>query len=180
MITNRYRLTWIHLCQIGLAVLVFCQPVLGAEDDSHLTAEEMVERLAGPESVDNLQLTPGTRGFGVVEAATLSFQAINFEFDSARLTEPAKQLLETVAEAVSSARLQGYRFRVAGHTDAVGSEEYNLNLSQRRAQSVRDFLATRGVDAQRIDIVGEGESMLIDPAEPDSSLNRRVEISRVD
>ncbi len=174
MPSNRARL-------LGLFVLIVCcvQQPLAQPDDSGLSAEQMVERLATPASVDDLELDAGTRGFAVVQAATLSFQAINFEFDSASLTASAKELLTTVAEAISSQRLAGQRFLVTGHTDAVGSEPYNLDLSQRRAAAVRAYLAELGIEQQRIDVVGLGETALVDIDEPSNARNRRVEISRV-
>ena len=68
--------------------------------------------------------------------------------------------------------------RVEGHTDSVGTEKYNMDLSFRRANSVRDLLAQRGVDIRRIETVGFGESMPVatNDTEAGRQLNRRVEI----
>ena len=68
--------------------------------------------------------------------------------------------------------------RVEGHTDSVGSEEYNMDLSFRRANSVRDLLVQRGVNISRIETVGFGETKPVatNATEAGRQLNRRVEI----
>lgn len=68
--------------------------------------------------------------------------------------------------------------RVEGHTDSVGTEEYNMDLSFRRANSVRDLLVQRGVGISRIQTIGFGESMPVatNATEAGRQLNRRVEI----
>ena len=68
--------------------------------------------------------------------------------------------------------------RVEGHTDSVGTEEYNMDLSFRRANSVRDLLVQRGVNISRIQPVGFGETMPVatNDTEAGRQLNRRVEI----
>jgi len=68
--------------------------------------------------------------------------------------------------------------RVEGHTDSVGTEDYNMDLSFRRADSVRDLLVQRGVDISRIQTVGFGETMPVatNATEAGRQLNRRVEI----
>ncbi|MFH1216010.1 MAG: OmpA family protein [Pseudomonadota bacterium] len=68
--------------------------------------------------------------------------------------------------------------RVEGHTDSTGSEEYNLNLSKRRAQAVGDLLFQRNVDRSRVELVGYGESLPIasNDTEAGRQMNRRVGI----
>ena len=68
--------------------------------------------------------------------------------------------------------------RVEGHTDSVGSEEYNMDLSFRRANSVRDLLVQRGINIRRIETVGFGETKPVatNATEAGRQLNRRVEI----
>ncbi|MET3900972.1 outer membrane protein OmpA-like peptidoglycan-associated protein [Devosia sp. UYZn731] len=100
---------------------------------------------------------------------------VTFDLNSADLTEDAKKNLRQVAAALDDNRLASAAFRVEGHTDALGSERYNDNLSDARAASVADFLMAEGVSQQRITAVGLGEK---DPRVPDpyDPINRRVEL----
>ena len=77
-----------------------------------------------------------------------------------------------------SARLEGFSFSVEGHTDSLGPEELNRDLSQRRAQSVEDYLAAAGIDEARIVSVGFGEDRPIaSNATPEGrAQNRRVDL----
>ncbi len=105
---------------------------------------------------------------------------INFEFNSDRLGTDAQISLNNLGRALADPRLKGYKFLIAGHTDAAGADAYNLELSQRRANSVRTFLVTRyRIDPSRLSIVGHGERKLLDPANPRSAANRRVQIVNV-
>jgi len=65
---------------------------------------------------------------------------------------------------------------VAGHTDAKGSAAYNKTLSLRRAQAVKSFLVSKGMDPKRLETVGYGSEKLLTPDRPQDPSNRRVEI----
>jgi outer membrane protein OmpA-like peptidoglycan-associated protein len=78
--------------------------------------------------------------------------------------------------ALASASLGKDRFMVAGHTDAKGSAQYNKQLSLKRAEAVKHFLVTKGIDAGRLDTVGYGSEHLLAPDRPEDPSNRRVEI----
>jgi OmpA-OmpF porin, OOP family len=106
-----------------------------------------------------------------------SFDQIQFQFDSAELTPQARRMLDRIGEALGADELRGLRFAVEGHTDAVGPDQYNLTLSQRRADSVRRYLSARhGVPANMLKAIGKGESELLDDSQPGSPANRRVVI----
>jgi OOP family OmpA-OmpF porin len=108
-------------------------------------------------------------------ASTARFDLlVNFEFDSNTLTEAAKENLDQFAKAIKDPRLKGQSFEIDGHTDATGTEQYNLGLSERRASSVVAYLASQGVDASQLVARGLGKSK---PrvADPFSGENRRVE-----
>jgi outer membrane protein OmpA-like peptidoglycan-associated protein len=94
-----------------------------------------------------------------------------FDFDSAVLKPGAYTEINRIAGVLR--QYPQTRITVAGHTDATGSEAYNLKLSQRRANAVRNALVQRGVDARRIHTVGYGESQPISSVD---AMNRRVEI----
>lgn len=72
------------------------------------------------------------------------------------------------------------RIALNGHTDAKGSDEYNLSLSEARAVSVRrELVATYGIEPERLVAVGFGEEHLKDIQDPEGPVNRRVEVVRI-
>jgi outer membrane protein OmpA-like peptidoglycan-associated protein len=99
---------------------------------------------------------------------------INFEKDSATLTETAKDNLLTASKAMMDPRLKSAKITIDGYTDASGTEEYNFGLSERRAEAVVTYLGELGVDTSRLVAKGYGETNLLsqDPMDPS---NRRVE-----
>ena len=101
---------------------------------------------------------------------------IQFDLDSAKLKESSKQLLDYLVEAMKNDRLAAIKFKVEGHTDALGSEQHNLKLSQSRAESVVAYLIAKGVDKDRLTREGKGFSELLLPEKPKASENRRVKI----
>jgi len=102
---------------------------------------------------------------------------VYFEYDSARVTPSAARQLVALGRALSSPTLAPYRYLIAGHTDAVGSDEYNFDLSRRRAAAVRDYLvSTFPIDPGRLMVVGFGFRRLKQPRFPRAAVNRRVEV----
>lgn|GEM_PF-1244751 len=86
---------------------------------------------------------------------------ILFEFDSDRVGNSDMLQLKEIAKGLNDPAIIGSRILVEGHTDAAGSEEYNLRLSIQRARSVKKLLVEKfGVDNKRVSIKGYGESML--------------------
>ncbi len=107
-------------------------------------------------------------------------KGVKFEFDSDRLTPKAREILNEVA-----ATLQAYpsiSVELEGHTDAIGSDSYNLGLSERRAIAVKTYLEGRGVKGRRMTPVGYGESRPIASNDTDEGReeNRRVELRVVE
>ena len=102
---------------------------------------------------------------------------ILFAFDSADILPEAKPSLDELGKALTDPKLTGGAFLIAGHTDAKGSDEYNLALSQRRAASVKAFLVeTYKVDEGRLSVIGFGEEQLKNKEDPLADENRRVQI----
>lgn len=103
---------------------------------------------------------------------------IQFEFDSAILTSESKTRLDTIGSMLNMQDSSVRRLIIEGHTDIVGSSEYNLGLSFRRAESVKQFLISRhNIEGSRLDVMGKGESQLIDLDNPKGPVNRRVQFS---
>ena len=101
-----------------------------------------------------------------------ALDATHFAFDSADLTGEAQSYLSGIAEM-----LTGKSLTANGHTDSIGTESYNMGLSERRAQSVADYLGTQGVSD--INVVGHGETDPIATNDTDEgrAMNRRVDIT---
>lgn len=105
---------------------------------------------------------------------------VQFEYNEAILTDEAKITLNALGSALKDERLDGLKFRVIGHTDARGTDEYNQSLSESRAIEVVSYLrAVQGINKSRLVSSGEGENRLIDAADPESAENRRVEIQTI-
>lgn len=103
---------------------------------------------------------------------------VTFVTGSAELTESGQREAQKFAAALSSPLLQGMRFTIEGHTDAVGSRAANQDLSRRRSAAVVDYLVGKGVDRARFDTVGYGSDRPLDGISPAAALNRRVEVVR--
>lgn len=103
-----------------------------------------------------------------------------FDWDSSKLNTQASNVISQAATAFKSKG--GARITATGHTDTSGSEQYNMALSLRRANAVKDALVKEGVPATAVSVVGRGEQGLLVQTGPDvrEPQNRRVEIVIVD
>ena len=101
---------------------------------------------------------------------------VTFALNSTDVDDESSQVLRTIVEALNDPMIAENRFIVVGHTDATGSAGYNQRLSEKRAKAVRDFLVGNGIDSSRLQMIGCGESMLLDADDPEADANRRVEI----
>lgn len=102
---------------------------------------------------------------------------VNFAFDSYKLDHTAMTILDEVGTIIKTR--PGKKVLIAGHTDGVGTDAYNMTLSKKRAEAVRHYLIEMGIEPSRLDAVGYGKShpkYTNDTAEG-RRLNRRVEIS---
>ena len=151
----------------------------------NLTPDEIVTCLS--------QTKPKTRGFSIGtrgvavqgeeaagEGASVNL-TVNFEFNSAALGTDGMISLDALGKALSDPALRGGRFRIAGHTDAVGSDSYNQRLSEARAAAVRSYLVGRyQLNETSFEIVGYGKSRPYDASDPMAAVNRRVQVTRLD
>lgn len=113
-------------------------------------------------------------GTPIVEKVKTFDLLVTFKVNSDALTSQARKNLSQFAEAIKDPRLSQASFSLEGHTDASGSESYNLGLSKRRAHSVATFLMAHGIAADRLTATGFGE---FSPRSenPYAGVNRRVE-----
>jgi outer membrane protein OmpA-like peptidoglycan-associated protein len=102
---------------------------------------------------------------------------IEFEYNSDRPTRAGMKQLGALGDALSDPGLKSFRFMLAGHTDARGSDGYNQGLSERRALAVQRYLAgSAQIEASRLSTVGFGRTRLLPNVNPDDPRNRRVEV----
>lgn len=111
---------------------------------------------------------------------TLGEKSIRFDFDKSDIKPQYRDILNRIAGVLMT--LNGYSIYVFGYTDDVGTQDYNLKLSSRRAQAVRDSLVQAGIDPALVSTKGYGKS---DPRVKGDTpqaraANRRVEIGIVD
>jgi OOP family OmpA-OmpF porin len=108
---------------------------------------------------------------------TVTLRPVNFKFDQAELTEPAQQTLDQIAREML--KEPGLKVVIDGHADRIGSSEYNLALSERRANAVRDYLAAKGVDVTVLDIraFGENQPVADNTSVEGRAQNRRAEVN---
>lgn len=104
---------------------------------------------------------------------------IQFASDSTQLTPESRRLLDTLAGVLKDTLLAKKIIHIEGHTDSLGSDEYNLQLSYRRAMSVQRYLSERGVPTHRIPVIGKGKAEPYDPANPLDAVNRRVQFVNI-
>ncbi len=116
------------------------------------------------------------RGVGVKGRPSVALD-IPFELNSDRLQPEASTQLDALAQALATAELATSRLEIIGHTDSSGAAEYNLKLSEGRAESVRRYLIAKyQIGDDRLRPTGRGEEEPIPGTDPASAENRRVEI----
>jgi outer membrane protein OmpA-like peptidoglycan-associated protein len=162
-------------------------PALADEDMSASpTAEEFIQALTPKPVVKTRGIrlqgdaVAETREPDRAEPAYVDVPMITFEYNSAELTPRAREVLDQLAIALQSEQLASGRFLIEGHTDAVGSEEYNLGLSEERARAARAYLAAKQIGEVRLEAVGVGEDQLLEDTDGPSEINRRVRVVNLD
>ena len=149
---------------IGAAVGGTAGAIIGQQMDKQ--ARELEEELEGAE-VDR-----------VGEGIALKFEnAVLFDFDSAQLRAEARDELGKLANNLE--KYPNTDLVVVGHTDAVGSNDYNQDLSEQRADAAASYLISQGVSRSRITTVGKGETEAIASNDTDygRQQNRRIEVA---
>ena len=147
-----------------------------------------VARILGPVKMRSLRLlddapagsaatTPAAAAMAAAAAAAPSALSlpVPFAFDSADILPSAKAQLDSIAAGIRMLPTT-QKVVIEGHTDAVGTEQYNEQLSQRRAQSVRRHLVSmHGIDAARLEAIGKGMTAPLPGLTPMAGENRRVQ-----
>lgn len=145
------------------------------QSDAVVPAAKIVDALRGKDIVVD---RPGAPGAARPEPGI--DLRVPFTFGSADMLPQGKRQLDQLALALGERDFADVSFMLAGHTDAVGGLDANMRLSLQRAEAVRSYLMqAHGVAAARLHTVGHGPTRLADPANPQSAVNRRVEVRRL-
>ncbi|HTE32835.1 MAG TPA: OmpA family protein [Chryseolinea sp.] len=147
--------------------------MITASAEGYLNASDSVEAW-------DEQLTPFTRDIylsPIEVGATVRLQNIYFDFDRTTLKRESFTELNKVVDFLKQNNT--VEIELAGHTDSKGSDDYNINLSQGRSQSVVDYIISQGIDSFRLSAHGYGEGKPIDSNDSDAgrASNRRVEFT---
>jgi outer membrane protein OmpA-like peptidoglycan-associated protein len=158
----------------------------GAEETRVLRGEEITEsaliNALTPEkgirtrSIKVMRDQPGDQP-GPAEKAASASMLITFHTNSASLTPEARQSLDVVGRALNMDKLAPYKFAIEGHADPRGTPDFNQQLSQARAETVKDYLVrNHQIDEDRLVAIGKGDHELLDKKNPTAPENRRVTI----
>jgi len=102
---------------------------------------------------------------------------ITFDYNSADISAKSLPEVQKLGRALTNDDLKGSTFLLAGHTDAAGSDNYNQDLSERRADAIKRYLVDKyGINGTDLVTVGYGKSKLKDPGQPLAEVNRRVQV----
>lgn len=154
----------------GLSVVVPADPAVGAAEG------KFVETLRN-RNTRSLSVSEREQIATIVKDKPNIDLEITFNYNSADISTKAQAAVQALGKALSSAQLKGSTFIVAGHTDAIGSEAYNQDLSERRADSIKRYLVDKfGVAGADLVTVGYGKSKPKDQNNPMDPANRRVQV----
>jgi len=106
---------------------------------------------------------------------------INFDFNSASIRPSSMPSVQVLGQALSDPKLKGSTFIVAGHTDGVGGDAFNQDLSERRADTIKRYLVDNyRVPSGDLVAVGYGKTKLKNSQDPTDAINRRVQVVNMD
>jgi OmpA-OmpF porin, OOP family len=144
-------------------------------------SKEVATKECNPElfpEMAEVPAAPAPPPMPVYEKHTVSATAL-FDFDKYALKPAGKEAITGIDDEIKSSESKVIDINVVGYTDSIGTEEYNQELSVRRANAVKDYMVSEGIDPGIIDVKGMGEA---DPVASNATAegraqNRRVEIS---
>lgn len=141
------------------------------------TTEAIAEGLFPDDKCKELEAN-GFKCMGFKPAMKYSLPATSFKVGSAELPALLKRQLDVFADVLKTKKSSDRKVRIIGHADASGTPAANQALSIKRAESVRDYLVSKGTDPALLVTEGVGANDPKNPAKPKADENRRVEIGR--
>jgi len=184
---------------VAAALTIFVAPTFPAHAQEAVTRDDIIKRLSGLEATPDLNVAalrqralervkskadavPLKRPPIAAELLELPrfMVEVQFDPDASTIRPESYQTLGRIADALCHSTLLRYGFLIVGRTDATGKREYNLTLSQKRADSIRDALVnTFKISSKRLQAVGLGEEQLQDAARPATAINQQVQVVTV-
>jgi OmpA-OmpF porin, OOP family len=189
---------------IGLfaaALIAFAALPALAQTPAATTADEWASKLGGLEAEPDLDLAAlrqqaadRIKARAKLDAAPLKRPLIapdlpklpqisvelQFDEDAAVIRPESYRTLGRIADTLYQPSLWGYKFLIVGHTISTGKRDYNLTLSQRRADVVRDILVgTFKISPKRLQSIGLGEEQMLDSARPTAPVNQQFQVVTV-
>ncbi len=184
---------------VAAALTIFVAPTFPAHAQEAVTRDDIIKRLSGLEATPDLNVAalrqralervkskadavPLKRPPIAAELLELPrfMVEVQFDPDASTIRPESYQTLGRIADALCHSTLLRYGFLIVGRTDATGKREYNLTLSQKRADSIRDALVnTFKISSKRLQAVGLGEEQLQDAARPAAAINQQVQVVTV-
>ena len=184
------------LCLLAIALIASAALTFPLHAQTADTPDDMVTRLSGLETAPELDLAalrqravdrikakadavplkrpPLTTELRKLPQFTVG---IRFDPDTSIVRPESYQSLGRIADALLRQSLLPYGFLIVGHTESTGKRDYNLTLSQKRADSIRDVLVTTfKISPKRLQAIGLGEEQLLDPAQPAAAINQQFQI----
>ncbi len=173
MFANNFKALVTGLCVVGLLGLSACSskdkiPDINSGDNGQITGLDG-NPVPGIDTGDNSLSSAFDQG-GSDTGNISGLNTIFFDYDSSKLTETNKQLLTSNAEWLKAN--PGLTLLIEGHCDQRGSTEYNLALGERRAQTVKNYLISIGVDPNSLTIISYGKERPLDLTGADTSFSR--------
>jgi OmpA-OmpF porin, OOP family len=182
------------LCPLAVALIVLAAPACA---QTAVATDDIVTRLAGLETTPDLDL-PALRKLALdrikakakgdvalkrppIAPELLKWPQVSFDVlfdpDSSIVRPQAYEMLGRIADALTRSSMLPYGFLIVAHTESNGKREYNLTLSQKRADSIRDVLVTTfKLSPKRIQAIGLGEEQMRDANQPASAVNQQAQI----
>jgi outer membrane protein OmpA-like peptidoglycan-associated protein len=190
---------------IAVAVILFMTAGLAAAEDTNVSAEQILSALKPRPLTRGLSAAPvdtsakakeigfintvrnrRTRSLSLGERDQIAEIAstkpkidleIKFDYNSAKISNTSMPSVQALGTALTDPSLKGSTFVIAGHTDAIGSDAFNQDLSERRADTIKRYLVEHyRITSSDLVTVGYGKTRLKDPVNPTDAVNRRVQV----